>query len=174
MSPKKFDFASAIVDVARRKRDAAKARSAGHDASSETPRDVYVSACAAIAAAFEPDGFKFVKSRQRIVKTAGEFRYSILFQSSRHNVANQHIAMWIHAGVASSHLERWMTNSRWPFRPFDGIAGAQIGNLRKPTSWWEWELALPEERHVKSQTRSPRFVRVSFHCSIGSSILKLW
>jgi hypothetical protein len=143
---KKFDLATAIAEIARRKQGAAKARRERSTTTSEAPRGVYLKACEAIGEAVASDGFRYLKSGPQLVKSTNQFQFFIRFQSSHHNVANQHVAMWIHAGVQSRDLMEWMQTSCWPFSPPVLIAGGQIGNLVKPPRWWEWDLADAEDR----------------------------
>ena len=48
-------------------------------------REVYLKACCDVAAAFEPVGFRWRKSRQDIVKKEGDLTFQVMFQSSFRN-----------------------------------------------------------------------------------------
>src|SRR5579862_1453484 len=51
----------------------------------ERPRDVYLSACSQIARTFEPLGFRYLRSKQKLVRREGEFVCDLQFQSSPRN-----------------------------------------------------------------------------------------
>src|SRR5216683_5863723 len=51
----------------------------------ERPRDVYLAACAEIARSMVPLGFRYYRSKPRLVKRAGDLTYEILFKSSPRN-----------------------------------------------------------------------------------------
>lgn len=136
-----------VSDTAQRKRRAAQARTAGTHADVEPSRDVYLAACAAIAAHFEPAGYKYAKSGPHARRRSGEFTFQIAFQSSSHNIPGQHVRLCIHGTVFSRRLEQW--RERQPnVHPSDYVAGGQIGNLQPDHCWIDWELADPAERHA--------------------------
>lgn len=139
-------IADFIADVAYRKRCAAQARFAGTRAGLEAPRDVYVAACASIAAHLQESfGFRFAKSGPHSRKQSGDFTFQISFQSSHHNIAGEHVSLSIHANVWSARLKKWRREQRFP-SSFDYVAGGQIGNLQDDHRWLEWELADPDTR----------------------------
>ena len=51
----------------------------------ERPRDIYLAACAEIAQSFFPQGFRYLRSKPRIVRREGDLRDEILFASSSRN-----------------------------------------------------------------------------------------
>ena len=51
----------------------------------ERPRDVYLAACAEIAQTLVPAGFRYLRSKSRIVRREADLRYEILFSSSSRN-----------------------------------------------------------------------------------------
>ena len=135
----------AISDIARRKHSAAQARSAGTPPDTESPRDVYLSACASIAESFEPLGYKYAKSGPHFRKRSKDFTFQISFQSSRNNVPGEHVCLWIHANVFSRRLKQWREQQP-NVHTSDFVAGGQIGNLQTDSAWLEWELADPDNR----------------------------
>ncbi len=112
----------------------------------ETPRDVYLAACASIGAHLEESfGFKYAKSGPRARKRSGDFTLHILFQSSHHNIAGEHVNLCIHGNVQSAKIKKW--REAQPFlQSFDYVAGGQIGNLQTDHCWLDWELANPRKR----------------------------
>ena len=84
---KEMSFEDVIANTAAQKRRAAKARRTGPDPGAERPRDVFLESCAQIARAFEPDGYKWTKSRQSAVRKAGHFLNDLFFQTSSNNIA---------------------------------------------------------------------------------------
>ncbi|HVW35971.1 MAG TPA: hypothetical protein VHB99_01660, partial [Pirellulales bacterium] len=110
MPPRKEirSIADFFADTAYRKHRAAQARFAGTPPGQESPRDVYVAACASIGSYFEESfGFKYSKSGPHARRPSGDFTFQISFQSSRNNVAGEHVALWIHGTVLSSRIKKW-------------------------------------------------------------------
>ena len=138
-----------IEDTAVRKQRAATARREHANSIKDSPKDVYLSACARIAEAFVPDGYRFAKSGPHLTRKAGPFAFTVSFQSSRHNIAGQHVALWIHANVKSPVLKKWRVTNQAVGRVDDFTAGGQIGNLIANHSWMEWELANRDEREMQ-------------------------
>lgn len=134
-----------VTDIANRKRRAAQARFAGTPPNVEAPRDVYLAACATIAAHFESSGYKFAKSGPHTRKRSGDFTFQIAFQSSHHNVPGEHVRLCIHGTVFSNRLKKWREKQPH-LHPSDYVAGGQIGNLQKDHCWIAWELADPNDR----------------------------
>ena len=138
-----------IVGIARQKHAAALARR-HPDSSAERPREVALRCLALVAANLSAEGFSPRASGQRLVKRDGDFTYEISFQFDRNNYAGGRVAVWTHAMVGSLKLRRWRTHNRPPWiepgYPFSGFAGGQIGNLRAPRTWMEWDFADPASR----------------------------
>jgi hypothetical protein len=86
------------------------------------------------------------------VKRSGDFTYEISFQQDRYNYAGGRVAVWTHAMIGSLKLRGWRTENRPPWiepgYPFAGFAGGQIGNLRAPRTWMEWDFADPTSREA--------------------------
>jgi hypothetical protein len=141
------DLPEVISDVAARKRRAAEVRFGGDATSGESPRDVYLAGCRAIADAFAPDGFTYAKSSQTMTRKRGDFAFRIAFQSSHHNIAGELVALWIYAVVSSPTLKKWgKTHPNLTMEGWDHVAGGQVGNLVPQHSWMEWNLASPGDR----------------------------
>ena len=51
----------------------------------ERPREVYLTACSQIAQGFEPLGFRYFRSKQKLLRREGDFVCDIQFQSSPRN-----------------------------------------------------------------------------------------
>jgi hypothetical protein len=139
-------LADLISDVAYRKRRAAQARFAGTPPGQESPRDVYLAACASISSYFEESfGFKYTKSGPHARRRSGDVTFEIGFQSSRHNIPGEHVNLHIHGNVRSARIKKWRESQ--PLLKFlyafanDFIAGGQIGDLQSNHPWIEWELA---------------------------------
>jgi hypothetical protein len=141
-----------VNDIAFRKKRAADTRFGHGPAAVEAPREVYEECCSRIAEEFEADGYRYSKSAQHFTRSKGNFRFRVSFQSSRSNVADEFVALWIHGNVLSPTLKKWRRENRALRSEFDFVVGGQIGNLRKDTGWLEWNLADPNQRdqHIKS------------------------
>jgi hypothetical protein len=135
-----------VTDIAFRKKRAAETRFGRGPAAIETPREVFDDACRRIAEAFEPDSYRYSKSGQHFTRSKGDFRFRVSLQSSRNNVADEFVALWIHGNVLSPTLKKWRREHRALRSDFDFVVGGQIGNLRKNTGWLEWNLADPKRR----------------------------
>jgi hypothetical protein len=135
-----------IEDIAYRKHQAAKARFGKKLPNIESPRKVYLTACTQIASVFIPLGYKYAKSGPHTRCQNGDFTFQISFQSSHHNVADEYIALWIHAHILSQRLKNWREQQTHAIRSTDYVAGGQIGNLVHDHSWMEWDLADPQQR----------------------------
>jgi hypothetical protein len=139
-------LADLIADVAYRKSRAALARFAGTPPGLEAPRDVYLAACASIGAHLEGSyRFRYAKSGPHAQRRTGEFIFQISFQSSVHNVAGEHVVLWIHANIRSARFKKWRQEQAH-LHPTDYIAGGQLGNIQTDHSWLEWDLAKPSAR----------------------------
>jgi hypothetical protein len=135
-------IADLVADVAYRKRRAAQVRFAGTSPGQESPRDVYLAACASIGAYLDESfGFKYSKSGPHARRRSGDFTFQISFQSDRNNVAGERVGLWIHGNVWSSRLKKWR-ESQPLLHPFDYVAGGQFGNLQLNHCWLDWDLAV--------------------------------
>lgn len=125
-------IADLIADTAYQKRRAAQARFAGTPPGQESPRDVYLAACASIGAYMDESfGFKYSKSGPHARRKSGDFTFQISFQSDRNNVPGERVGLWIHGNV----LQR-----------SDYVAGGQLGNLQENHCWLDWDLADATKR----------------------------
>lgn len=118
----------------------------------ELPREVYLQSCANICKPFESEGFRFAKSGPRMSKKSGDFIFEVSFQSSHYNTTGQSVAIWIHANVLSNAMKHWRSKNKTLVSESRYVAGGQIGNLIKPASWLEWNVARSEFREHKIQT----------------------
>lgn len=131
-----------IEETAARKQRAGQARFNGVKSDFESPREIYRRGCAAIGKSLSALGYQYLKSSQTLKRKSGIFAYEIRFQSSMHNIHGELVALWIHANVKSPSLEKWRVDQSIFKNSF--VAGGQIGNLSKPYSWMEWNLASPD------------------------------
>jgi hypothetical protein len=161
---KKFeDFDRLVADVAYRKQRAGAARFGHTTPVSQKPRDLFVAACAEISAPLTEIGFTFLKSGPAAKRKQPEFTHEILFQSSHNNVAGEYVAVWIHANVQSKRMKKWRADN-----PYGGsvvhasIGGGQIGNLRVPTAWLEWNLAVGREKQIVSAVHTIKELALPF------------
>jgi hypothetical protein len=139
-------IADLVADVAYRKRRAALARFAGTSPGQESPRDVYLAACASIGAYLDESfGFRYSKSGPHARRRSGDFTFEVSFQSDRNNVSGERVGLWIHGTVSSSRLQKWRA-SHPPLHPFDYVAGGQLGNLQANHCWLDWDLADAAKR----------------------------
>ncbi len=139
-------IADFVADVAYRKHRAAQARFAGTQPGVETPRDVFLAACASIGAHLEESfGFKYAKSGPHSGRKAGDFTFQISFDSSHNNIAGEHVNLSICGTVLSARIKKWREAHSF-LRAWEVIAGGQIGNLQVKPCWLDWELADPHNR----------------------------
>jgi hypothetical protein len=139
----------AVIDMARHKHAAGLARREP-DPSVERPGDVAFGVFAQVASDLAREGFASLAKGRRLVRRAGDLTYEVSFQSDRNNIAGKRVAVWAHALVASRSLAQWRKQhgSAWGKLSIysGGFAGGQIGNLRQPHSWMEWDFADPADR----------------------------
>ena len=135
----------AISQTADDKRRAAQARASGPSPTPGECRAVYLAACQQIATSFECDGFRYAKLSQEMSRRVKDWKQSISFQSSFHNVAGARIALSVHCNVGHSKLKKWreLNNPTWIS---DHVGGSQLGNLDSPPRWFDYDLADTERR----------------------------
>lgn len=139
-------IAELISDTAYRLSRAAAVRYVSSNTCQESSRDVYLASCAAIGKHLEESyGFKYAKSGPHARRRCGEFTFEVWFQSSSHNVAGQHVGLFVNACIRSTKLKKWRETHALKC-PNDIVAGVQIGNLRPDLTWRNWELADPIQR----------------------------
>ncbi len=133
-----------IADIAQQKHAAAIARGRP-DASAERPADVAAQCLSVVAASLSPDGYASRVRGRRLVKKRGDFTYEISFQLDRNNHAGGRVAVWPHAAIGSLKLQRWLNENGTPWGRLpsysSAFAGGQIGHLRLPRTWMEWDFA---------------------------------
>lgn len=117
----------------------------------ESCRDVYLQSCASICEPFMADGFRYAKSGPKMSKKSGEFTFTVSFQSSHYNSPGASVSIWIHANVDSPAMKKWRSSNQSIRKDFDRVAGGQIGNLVKKSSWMGWNVASAELRGGKIQ-----------------------
>src|SRR5262245_47637352 len=154
--------------IAQQKSEAAKARS-HPDRTAEKPRDVILAACKEIGARLKEDGFSFFKTGPELKRVRGDLSSIIWFQSSSNNIPGRRALVWIHGHLSSKALARWRKNHPHDWvrsdRPNAGlIGGSQIGNLRSPPVWMEWDFADPTLRpsQIEDATRAIRQLLLPF------------
>ncbi|MDF9826091.1 hypothetical protein M2447_000167 [Ereboglobus sp. PH5-10] len=161
------DINSLIRDIGSAKSAAARARFAGRPPDAQDTRAVYLETCAAIAAAFEPRGYKFSKSGPHFTAKSRDkqFTYRISFQSSHNNIPGQHIRLLVHTSISSPVVKKWET-ALWARhgRTYQGngsIAGTQLGYLAEPgkRAWVAWELAHEHTRAAAIAEVTDRITR---------------
>lgn len=120
----------------------------------EKPRDIYLSACRALASELESQGFRYAASRQVATRKGKCFDHVVAFQSSHRNAPGAYVALLIHAHVRSKGLGAWRASHPMPWSagvtgPNDVVAGGQIGNLQAKPEWLDWNFA-----HAASRERA--------------------
>ena len=134
-------IADLVADVAYRKRRAAQARFFGTPAGQQSPRDVYLAACASVGSHLEESfGFKYSKSGPHARRRSEDLTFQISFQSDRNNVPGERVGLWVHGNVSSSRIKKWR-ESQSLSHPFNYVAGGQLGNLQANHCWLDWDLA---------------------------------
>ena len=129
----------------------------------DSPREVYLAACADVATSLVPLGFKFAKSGPHAQRKDGDFTYRVSFQSSHKNVADHSVALWIHSNVLSKRLAQWRTSQARTLGSGDYVAGGQIGNLVRPHRWRDWNLALePRTDVIADATAAVRSIALPY------------
>lgn len=114
--------------------------------SDEKPRDVYRDACAKIAEALSPLGFRYVRSKQECRQRTGPLLNTISFQSSHFNIAGLQVKLWMHATVSSDELREWRQLHLNNPLATGHIAGGMVHRLGNDFALVEWELANPADR----------------------------
>ncbi len=128
----------------------------------ETPREIFLDACEKVAASLAPFAFKYTRSRQCARRSHGDFDYRVSFQSSHLNVGGHYVALWIHATVSSRRLESWRSAQSRCLILGGAVAGGQIGNLLRPHSWRDWNLALAPEVVIADAISAVHAIAVPF------------
>ena len=137
-----------FADTARRKEEAARARTTRSLETALAPRDVFAGACRQISEAFIADGYKYAKSGPHLTKNSDPFSYRISFQSSHNNIPGKHVVLWMHANVHSSRLKKWRGEQLKPYRKDGWVAGGMVHLLNRKSAMLEWELANEDNRRL--------------------------
>jgi hypothetical protein len=161
---KKFETVDSLsFDIALRKHRAGQARFGRGGTFGEKPRDVFNAACGEVANQLAPDGFTFKKSAHSAKRKHGDFTDEIWFQSSHNNVAGQYVALWIHANVHSDRMNDWRAAHPYPGSiVHDSVGADQIGNLRTPSAWLEWNLAVDRDAQIRRAVEQIRELAFPF------------
>jgi hypothetical protein len=67
------------------------------------PREIFVYVCERVAAPLAAQGWKYRKSKNDIIRKAGDFTFGIFFQPSR----NGSTSFWVHVNIESAALAEW-------------------------------------------------------------------
>jgi hypothetical protein len=122
-------------------------------------RNIYLNACAEIAAAFADHGFRYLKSQQAMVKRELELTFRVSFQSDFRNWLVDHpieafgpgtddsnvfptveqierensiygsVDIRVRLRVDSKRMQEWRVSLPHPLRTHDGIAGGYLGDF---------------------------------------------
>lgn len=131
-----------------------------------SPREIFDSACTEIAASLAHTGLEYRPSKHTLLKTDGDLKLKIRFQSSSSNytladgsetlkklvpsgddlAAFGSVTLIEHASVRSKEIKGFRRSLVNAWRLDDGVTGNQIGNLRTPPRWIEFNLANPHSR----------------------------
>jgi hypothetical protein len=114
--------------------------------SDEAPRQVFLDACAKVAAEMQQLGFKYTKAKQWCRREVHGFGNTIGFQSSHYNVRGANVQFAMYASVSSEILRAWQAE-RLPEKidkPY--FAGGMAHLLSKEYALLHWELADPADR----------------------------
>jgi hypothetical protein len=114
--------------------------------SDEKARDVFLSACAAIAENLADSGFRYTRSSQKCRRMSGAFAHSISFQSSGRNFSGHHVQLWMHAIVSSPNLKTWRAIALPEKAGIDYVAGGMVHLITDECALVQWELANPLDR----------------------------
>ena len=113
----------------------------------QPPREVFLAACANVSARFESRRFRYAKSGPHMSRAGGEFRHTVSFASSHHNVAGRHVELTLYAEVRSKALRHWRVEHRPSGEDAnDHVAGGMLQNLGVEMPVAIWDLADPESR----------------------------
>lgn len=116
----------------------------------ERVADVVGTSCAAVAAAFEPEGFRWSRSALRFSRKVGAFTHLVTFQADAANSSGAHVAVSVHAQVKNSELAKW--------REVNGISdsayvwASQIGYLPPRHEYLKWQLVDPATRGAEAES----------------------
>lgn len=139
-------FEALIAEIAQRKAEAAHARRSKRPAGAEAPRDVFRGACARIAEAFAPLGYRYLKSRSHMIRKAEDLSFTVSFGTSHHNAAGVHVKLDLCANVRSKRLEAWRASAGSPYPADRSLAGGMFHRIRGERLPIAWDLADPGVR----------------------------
>ena len=147
MAREEFRLFGDVVDaVARRKHEAALARRSGTATGAERPREVYLEACQRIGTALTPNGFRYLRSKQELIRDLDHFTHRVTFKSSHNNIPGKHVVLWMYANARCSELQEWREQQPFRLRGDGWVAGGMVHLLEMKIAMLEWELADPRQR----------------------------
>jgi hypothetical protein len=135
-----------IATVGADKQRAARARAAPRPRGVEPPREVFRSACAAIAAAFAGEGFSYSPSGPYLKRRDGDFEHRFYFQSSTNNVAGELVELIVHATAFSRRLGAWRAKRKFVGSEPGYVGGGPLGSVGGEREYLVWNLAAPSKR----------------------------
>jgi hypothetical protein len=121
-------------------------------------REVFLGACEKIAGSLQTSGFCYAPSGPHVTRRRGEWIDTIRFQSSHKNSPGTTVKLWIHVRLGNLSYRKWKHDVGSPLGTRDHLAGAQIGNLRRPPTWLDLNLE-PESTRSASIGDAVRVVR---------------
>ena len=147
----------------------------------EKAREIFNRCCIEIAASLADTGFQYRPSKHSAIRASGDLKFEIHFQSSFRNylvtdgdadslkrVASKltsfgdfatfgNMTLIEHALVRSKMLKNFRKSLPNSWTADDAVTGGQIGNLRAPAMWVEFNLANPYTR-TKIITEARRLI----------------
>jgi hypothetical protein len=136
----------------------------------EKAREIFNKCCIEIAASLADTGFQYRPSKHSAIRASGDLKFEIHFQSSFRNylvtdgdadrlkrVVSKltsfgdfatfgNVTLIEHASVRSNMLKNFRKSLPNSWTADDAVTGGQIGNLRSPAMWVEFNLANPYTR----------------------------
>jgi hypothetical protein len=136
----------------------------------ESAREIFNQCCAEIAAPLAETGFQYHPGKHSAIRASGDLKFDIHFQSSFRNYlvpdggtnslkravsklmpygdfANfGNVTLIEHASVSSKMMKKFRKSVHNGWTADDAVTGGQIGNLRSPTKWVQFNLANPHTR----------------------------
>jgi hypothetical protein len=122
-------------------------------------RKISLEACEKIVVAFTDRGFRYLTSRQSMLKSETDLSFTIKLESARENCLPEHssddtasgyqdssvfpsteedelersiygsVTLYVHLGVFSKNFQTWRLSLAHPLGTHDGIAGPYLGHL---------------------------------------------
>lgn len=136
----------------------------------ESAREIFDKCCIEIAASLANTGFQYRPSKHSAIRASGDLKFEIHFQSSFRNylvpdagadtpkrgisklmpfgdfATYGNVTLIEHASVHSKILKNFRKSLRNSWTADGAVTGGQIGNLRSPARWVQFNLANPHTR----------------------------